>query len=425
MGERVITASDVEDLWPQLEGDSSATPSYCSRRRAGAARAPCTTPNHLGDRIVLNYLLVPFVGLPHFGFLRLFQWITFRAAGAAVTALLLAFIVGPGIMRRLRQNALAPGDARRHTRRAPAKGRTPTMGGLIILGASLTSTLLWAQLDNRYVLLAMVTMVWMGVIGSRRLSQAEAEARRKKEHRSRRALQARRADDVGVALGWYIWKHPLSPLPGASTTLPFYKYILIVPLTAGLGWLYVLFMTFMLTGTSNAVNITDGLDGLAAGLCAIAFVTFAIFAYIIGRVDASHYLNVFYLRGAGELTVFCTAIIGACIGFLWYNTHPAQVFMGDTGSLALGGALGAVAILLKSEFLLVLVGAVFVAEMMSVILQRFVFKYRKRRYGLEYAREHRVFRRAPLHHHFEVKGGMRRRSSCGSGSSESSARSSP
>ena len=159
-----------------------------------------------------------------------------------------------------------------------------------------------------------------------------------------------------------------------------------------------------MTGTSNAVNITDGLDGLASGLSAIAFGTFAIFSYIIGRVDYSRYLGLFYLQDSGELTVFCLAMVGALIGFLWFNTHPAQVFMGDTGSLALGGALGVVAILLKSEFVLAFVGAVFVAEMISVILQRFVFKYRKKRYSLEYAKAHRVFRRAPLHHHFEMMG---------------------
>ena len=164
------------------------------------------------------------------------------------------------------------------------------------------------------------------------------------------------------------------------------------------------FVTFILTGTSNAVNLTDGLDGLAAGLCAIAAATFAVFAYVMGRVDTSTYLNIFYLRNAGELTIFCSAIFGACVGFLWYNAHPADVFMGDTGSLALGGALGAVAILLKSEFLLLIVGGVFVAETASVILQRSVFKYRKRRHGEEYAKANRVFRRAPLHHHFELKG---------------------
>ncbi len=207
---------------------------------------------------------------------------------------------------------------------------------------------------------------------------------------------------IGLALGTYLWLFPLSPnLPGASTTLPFYKYVLLTPT---LPILYVLFTTFILTGVSNAVNLTDGLDGLAAGLSAIAFAVLAIFAYLIGRVDASHYLGIFYLRNAGELTIYCTAMFGALIGFLWYNTYPAQVFMGDTGSLALGGAMGAVAILLKSEFLLVFLAAVFLAETVSVLLQRFVFKYRRRRYGLEYAREHRVFLRAPLHHHFEVKG---------------------
>jgi phospho-N-acetylmuramoyl-pentapeptide-transferase len=172
----------------------------------------------------------------------------------------------------------------------------------------------------------------------------------------------------------------------------------------GFAWAYVVFTTFILTGTSNAVNITDGLDGLAAGLSAIAFGTFAIFAYILGRVDYSRFLLLPYLQDSGELTVFCVSMVGALIGFLWYNTHPAKIFMGDTGSLALGGGLGAVAILLKSEFVLAFVGAVFVAEMMSVILQRYTFKWRKRRHGVEYARAHRVFRRAPLHHHFEELG---------------------
>ena len=152
------------------------------------------------------------------------------------------------------------------------------------------------------------------------------------------------------------------------------------------------------------MNLTDGLDGLAAGLVAIAVLALGLFAYVGGRVDTSAYLQIFYLAGAGELTVFCAAVVGACIGFLWYNAHPAQVFMGDTGSLALGGALGSIAILLKSEFLLLIVGAVFVAETASVILQRTVFKYRRKRFGLEYAQRHRVFKRAPLHHHFELSG---------------------
>ena len=354
---------------------------------------------------MLNYLLVPFTDLPHFGWLRLFQYITFRSAGAAVTALLITFIVGPVIITRLKRmrlhQVIREGTPDAHQQ----KGRTPTMGGLIIIGATLISTLLWARLDNKYVLLAMVSMLWMGAIG---FLDDYLKLKQKLAGRKNTGLVEgyKLAGQVtlGFALGYYLWKYPISALPGASTTLPFYKYILIVPLTAGMGWLYVLFVTFVMTGASNAVNMTDGIDGLAAGLTAIAAITFAFYAYVVGRVDASEYLHVYYLRGSGELTVFCLALMGACIGFLWYNTHPAEVFMGDTGSLALGGALAVVSVLLKSEFLLLLVGAVFVAEMVSVILQRVVFKYRKRRYGLEYAREHRVFKRAPLHHHFEVKG---------------------
>lgn len=349
---------------------------------------------------MLNYLLVPLVG--DFGFLRIFNYISFRAAGAAVTALLVSFIVGPLIIQRLRRmrlhQVIREGTPDSHQE----KKRTPTMGGLIILAATLIPTFLWAKLNNRYVLIAMFVMLWMGFIGFvddfLKLKQRQAG---KKNTGLIESYKLIGQISIGVALGWYLWHYPLSTLPGASTTLPFYKYILIEPAFA---WLYVLFVTFVLTGTSNAVNITDGLDGLAAGLTAIAVLTLALFAYVIGRIDASAYLQVFYLRGAGELTVFCAAIMGACIGFLWFNTHPAQVFMGDTGSLALGGALGVVAILLKSEFVLLIVGGVFVAEMISVILQRIVFKINRKRKGLEYAQSHRVFRLAPLHHHFE-KGG--------------------
>ncbi len=352
---------------------------------------------------MLNYLLVPFV--KQFGFLRIFNYISFRAAGAAVTALLVSFIVGPIIIRRLRRmrlhQVIREGTPDSHRE----KKRTPTMGGLIVLTATLIPTILWAKLSNAYVLLAMIVMLWMGFIGFTddwlKLKQRQMG---KKNTGLIEGYKLAGQIVAGLALGWYIWKYPLSTLPGASTTLPFYKYILIVPATAALGWLYVLFVTFVLTGTSNAVNITDGLDGLAPGLVAIAVATLAVFAYVIGRIDASAYLQVYYLRGAGELTVFCAAVLGACIGFLWFNAHPAQVFMGDTGSLALGGALGVVAILLKSEFLLLLVGGVFVAEMMSVIIQRVVYKYHKRRYGNEYAQAHRVFRLAPLHHHFEQGG---------------------
>ena len=352
---------------------------------------------------MLNFLLVPFAR--HLGFLRLFSYISFRAAGAAVTALLLTFLVGPIIIRALRRNRVAQ-VVRAGTPDSHAiKSQTPTMGGLIIITATIIPTLLWARLNNRYIWVCVIVMLWMGGIGFLDdFLKLRQKARNEANHGLIERYKLTGQILLGLALGIYVWHFPISALPGASTTLPFYKYLLIVPLSPAFAWLYVLFVTFVMAGTSNAVNMTDGLDGLAAGLVAIAALTFAGFAYVIGRVDLSRFLGLFYMSGAAELTIFCASIMGACIGFLWYNTHPAEIFMGDTGSLALGGALGAIAVLLKSEFLLVFVGGLFVAEMVSVILQRYVFKYRKRRYGIDYARTHRVFLRAPLHHHFEMKG---------------------
>jgi phospho-N-acetylmuramoyl-pentapeptide-transferase len=349
---------------------------------------------------VLYHFLYPL--REYWGALRLFNYITFRAAGAAVTALVVAFIVGPIIIRWLKTRRMRQGVREGTPESHEGKKNTPTMGGLIILVSIFLPTLLWAKLNNPYVWVALFVTLWMGAIGfiddSLKLKQKrEGKAVPGLVEKYKLAGQL----SLGLLLGLYLWLFPLNPLPGASTTLPFYKYVLIVPIWE---WLYVPWVAFVLTGTSNAVNITDGLDGLASGLTAVAALTFGIFAYIIGRTDISGYLGVYYLRNAGELTIFCTAMFGATLGFLWYNCFPAKVFMGDTGSLALGGALGAVAILLKSEFLLLIIGAVYVAEMTSVILQRYVFKYRKWRFGLEYAQKNRVFKRAPLHHHFEVSG---------------------
>ncbi len=336
---------------------------------------------------------------------NLLNYITFRAAAALVTALFIAFVIGPAVIRRLRAMAVnqvvREGTPDTHV----GKGTTPTMGGVIILAATAVPALLWGRFNTRggeYLVIATLVMLWMGGIG---FFDDYLKLRQKRLGLKNTGLAERSKLvgqlSAGLLLGLYLWQMPLTTLPGASTTLPFFKYVLVVP---AFGFLYVGWVTFVLTGATNAVNITDGLDGLASGLTAIAAGTFGIFAYLFGRIDTSAYLQVFYLRGAGELTVFCAAILGACIGFLWFNTCPAQVFMGDTGSLALGGALGVIAILLKSEFLLVIIGAVFVAETVSVILQRSVFKYRRRRYGLEFAQKHRVFLRAPLHHHFEMKG---------------------
>ncbi|MHB1094935.1 MAG: phospho-N-acetylmuramoyl-pentapeptide-transferase [Gemmatimonadaceae bacterium] len=338
----------------------------------------------------------------HLSVLNVVRYISFRAAGAAVTALLVSFIFGPIIIDRLRHMALHQVVRQGTPDSHAGKGTTPTMGGLIILVATLLPTLLWMRLNNKYVWIALIVTLWMGGIG---FLDDYLKLKQKREGRENTGLVERwklaGQITIGLLLGLYLWQFPISNLPGASTTLPFYKYLLIVP-TFGL--LYVAFVTFVMTGTSNAVNLTDGLDGLAAGLMAIAMATLAIFAYVMGRYDTSQALLVFYLRGSGELTIFCSAVFGACVGFLWYNCNPAQVFMGDTGSLALGGALSAVAILLKSEFLVLIIGGVFVAETTSVILQRGVFKWRKRRYGVEFARQNRVFRRAPIHHHFELSG---------------------
>lgn len=354
---------------------------------------------------MLYHFLLPFAR--EFKVLNVLTYISLRAVGAAVTALLLSFIVGPFMLRALKRQSVhqvvREGTPDSHA----GKGTTPTMGGLIILNSALISIALWGRfsLSHPYLFIAIFVTVWMGVIG---LLDDYLKLQQKKRGEKNRGLVERYKLTgqviAGLALGWYLWQHPLSPnLPGASTTLPFFKYYIVI-FIPGFMWLYVVFTTFILTGTSNAVNITDGLDGLAAGLSAIAFGTFAIFTYIVGRIDYSRYLGLFYLQDSGELTVFCLAMVGALIGFLWFNTHPAQVFMGDTGSLALGGGLGAVAILLKSEFVLAFVGAVFVAEMLSVIVQRYVFKYRRRRYGLEFAQKNRIFKRAPLHHHFEELG---------------------
>lgn len=329
---------------------------------------------------------------------NLFNYITFRAAGATVTALLLAFVVGPWIIRKLREHRIgqivrAEGPSSHHGKRG-----TPTMGGLIIILATVVPTLLWARLDSRSVMVALVATLWMGLIGF-------VDDYLKIVRGQSQGLVARwklvGQISFGVGLALYVLWFPLtvSVQPNA-TQLPLFKYIVLVlpPLA------YVAFVTFVITASSNAVNLSDGLDGLAAGLTVIVAGTFAVFCYLFGRVDAARYLGVLHLPGAGELTVFCGALMGAALGFLWFNAHPAQVFMGDTGALAIGGALGTVAILLKTEFLLLITGGVFAVETLSVLIQTGTYRWHKRRQGKEYADAHKVFRMAPLHHHFEKLG---------------------
>jgi phospho-N-acetylmuramoyl-pentapeptide-transferase len=346
---------------------------------------------------VLYHLLAP-LAKQHILF-NLLTYITFRAAGATVTALLLAFWLGPEIIRRLREHHIGQVIRAEGPASHQAKRGTPTMGGIIIIVATVVPAFLWARLDSPYVVVAILATLWMGAIGF--LDDYLKIVRGKSQGLvARWKLVGQITFGLVLGIGLLLW--PLAPnlRPIASTQVPLFKYFLL-PF-----WppLYVLFVTVVATGSSNAVNLTDGLDGLATGLTAIAAAAFAVFAYLFGRFDASHYLGVYFLPGAGELAIFCGALAGAALGFLWFNAYPAEVFMGDTGALAIGGALGTVAIMLKAEFLLLITGGVFAAEAVSVLVQTGVYRWRKRRYGKEYADTHRVFRMAPLHHHFEKLG---------------------
>jgi len=317
---------------------------------------------------------------------NLFGYITFRSAAAAVTALLVTFLIGPAIIRWLRRKEL--GEEIRHDGPEThlAKAGTPTMGGMIILIAILVPVLLFARLDNLYIQLMIGATIWMGFIGF--IDDWLKVVKKKPKGlvgRYKLAGQIIWGLVVGLAVTfsgeyegvrWY-------------SIVPFFKHLLV-----NFGWFYIPMVIFVITATSNAVNLTDGLDGLAIGLVAIAALAWAGMSYVTGRVDFSEYLSVFYLKGAGELTIYCAALIGASLGFLWYNSHPAEVFMGDTGALSLGTAIGTLAVLLKKELLLPVVGGVFMAEVVSVILQVGSYKWRGKR----------IFKMAPLHHHFELLG---------------------
>lgn len=340
---------------------------------------------------MLYHLLSPLAD-EHIAF-NLFRYITFRAAGAMVTALVLSFLLGPVVIRWL--TALHLGQVVREDGPPNHLGKqgTPTMGGMLILVATVTATVLWASLLNPYTILALAVLIAMAGLGF--LDDYLKVVRRHPEGLVGRYKLIGQGL-VGVAVAAVLLFSPISPVPATWTSVPFLaNYHLEI-------WkpLFVPWVMVVLAGSSNAVNLTDGLDGLAAGLSAIAAATFGVFAYLIGRVDTSSYLGLFYLEGSGELAIFCVALTGAALGFLWFNAHPAEVFMGDTGSLALGGAIGAVSLLLKTEFLLVIVGGVFVLEALSVIAQVGFFKYTTRRYG----RGQRVLLMAPLHHHFEKAG---------------------
>jgi len=328
----------------------------------------------------------PLHDLPGLSALNVFRYITFRSAYAAVTALLVCFVLGPLMIEWLRRLRLGQKVRDEGPQTHLTKAGTPTMGGLLIVTAIVVPTLLWGNLHSRPVWLALLATVWLGALGFLD-DYLRVVKGYPKGLLGRYKLVGQIALGGLIGLTLLLWPEPgLAP---TTTHVPFLKFRFV-----DFGVFFVPFVILVVTGSSNAVNLTDGLDGLASGLVAIAALAFAGMCYLSGHIKFSEYLNLSYLRYAGELTVFCAAVLGAALGFLWYNCHPADIFMGDTGSLALGGALGTVAVLIKREFWLLLVGGVFVVEALSVMIQVSSFKLWGRR----------VFRMAPLHHHFELLG---------------------
>lgn len=322
----------------------------------------------------------------------IFRFLTFRSALAAITGLFLAFYLGPRIIRMLQKFQI--GEAKKVD--APqthwSKAGTPTMGGLIIIFSAVVPVLLWGELTSTYVILILAGTVWLSLVGFLD-DYLKVVKKYPKGLIGRYKLLGQFL--IGLLVGSVIYFSPEFASINTLTTVPFLKNV-----NLDLSILYIPVVIFIVTATSNAVNLTDGLDGLAIGVIAIVMIALALLSYVSGNVIFADYLNIIYLPGSGELTVFVAALVGASLGFLWYNSYPAQVFMGDTGSLALGGAFGILAVLIKKELFIPILGGVFFMETVSVIIQKMYFKYTKKKYG----EGRRVFKMAPIHHHFELLG---------------------
>ena len=323
----------------------------------------------------------------HFIFFNLFRYITFRTGGAMMTALFISFMAGPRVISWLKskQGAGQPIRSDGPESHLLTKKGTPTMGGFLILLALVTSTLLWAELSNGFVWVTLFVTIGFGAVGF-------MDDYRKLTKKSSKGVpgRVRLFVEFAIAASGVIAVVLLTG-DGIATklALPFLKNVLIE-----LGWFYVLFAGFVIVGAANAVNLTDGLDGLAIVPSMIAAASFGLIAYLVGNLHFANYLQIHHISGAGELTVLCGALVGAGLGFLWYNAPPAMVFMGDTGSLAIGAALGTISVVTRNEIVLAIIGGVFVLETVSVIVQVTSFKLTGKR----------VFRMAPIHHHFEKKG---------------------
>ena len=317
---------------------------------------------------------------------NVFRYLTFRAALAAITALLLSLILGPRVIRRLRQLQVGQVTREEGPSHHHVKSGTPTMGGLLIVTAILVSTLLWADLGNLFIWIALFACLAFGGIGF-----ADDYLKVVRRHNLGLTARAKFGWQIAVGLILAVMLMSLARQGLFDTTLsfPFLKQ-----LRPELGWAFPALLLLVVVGSANAVNLTDGLDGLAIGSVGVASATLALLCYAAGHARIAEYLAIPFIRGTGELTVVCAALVGASLGFLWYNCNPAEVFMGDVGSMALGGVIGTIAVLIKQEIVLVLVGGLFVVEALSVILQVASFRLRGRR----------IFRMAPLHHHFELAG---------------------
>jgi phospho-N-acetylmuramoyl-pentapeptide-transferase len=334
----------------------------------------------------------------HLSALRLFRYITIRSAGAAITALLLSWWLGPRIIHWLKQLKFGQDYADKAETagglgaRVLSKKGTPTMGGILIIAVLVFSTMLWAQWNAQVELTLLSVLVLAGLGFYDDYAKIIQQNGGGTPPRLKLWVQILLATFIGV----YLWLTPSTGKLVTEIMVPFYKY----PVAVDAGWIGLAIVVLAIVGSSNAVNLTDGLDGLATGCTLIVAFVFLFFTYLAGNLKAAAYLQIPYVPGAGELTVFCAALIGAGLGFLWFNCHPAQVFMGDTGSLPLGGAFGIIAVLIHQPFVLVIAGGVFVMEAASVILQTGWFRFTRKRYGAG----RRIFLMAPLHHHFEKKG---------------------
>jgi phospho-N-acetylmuramoyl-pentapeptide-transferase len=318
--------------------------------------------------------------------LNVTQYITFRTAAASLSALAISLVLGPWMVRRLRGFQIGQVIRTDGPTTHKPKAGTPTMGGLLILTATLVPTLLWARLSNVYVWIAVLTTAAFGAVG---FADDYLKIVRRSHHGLRPRYKLLCQLLIGSAFGATLIVLAQQNLYNTQLVFPFFKR-----LNPNLGWVYLPFAVFVLVAESNAVNLTDGLDGLAISVVAIAAAAFTALTYVVGNRALADYLLLAHFPQMAELTIFCGSLVGASLGFLWYNSYPAEIFMGDVGSLALGAALGTVAILIKQELLLVIVGGVFVLEALSVVIQVASFKLTGKR----------VFRMAPLHHHFELSG---------------------